>query len=323
MVATAIGIDLGGTALRAALVDSEGCVLAHVQTQTAATEGHEAVIDQMKQLVSELRRARPEATPLGVGIGSPGPVDIDRGIVLSPPTLSGWHSVPLADILARSLGLPVILDNDAHAAALGEWEFGAARGLDHFVYITVSTGIGGGVVCDGRLLRGQGGRAGHVGHMAVTDTDVICGCGNRGCWEALASATALGLAARRAAAAEADSLINVLANDAPIDARIVGAAARRGDRLALQLVEREAELLGAGITSLIHLYAPERVIVGGGLSALFDMMQPTIEAVIEKRAMTAFRSVRLEKAALGERTGVIGAAALCLRTRDRGSDAPG
>jgi glucokinase len=314
----AFGIDLGGTELRAALVGETGAVLAHAQTKTAADAGPEAIVRQIEALVGAIKAAAADVIPVGVGIGAPGPLDTSRGLVQSPPTLRGWTDVPLAAILSERLGLPAVLDNDGHAAALGEWAFGAAIGAEDFVYITVSTGIGGGVVCDGRLLRGRGGRAGHVGHMIVTEADVLCNCGNRGCWEALASGPALAAAAQAALSLHPDSLIKAIAGEGPIDARMVGSAARKGDELALRLVRREAEILGAGIASLIHLFSPECVILGGGLSALFDLMQPTIEAAIAARAMPAFRDTRLVKAALGDRTGVVGAASLVLsRHADR------
>lgn len=317
-MARAFGIDLGGTELRAALVDDTGAVVAHARTRTSQG-GPDAVIGQMLALIDEITASGDYSPPVGVGVGAPGPLDSTLGLVQSPPNLRGWSDVPLARILSDRLGLPVVLDNDGHVAALAEWAFGAARATDNFVYITVSTGIGGGVVVDGHLLRGRGGRAGHIGHMIMTDADVRCSCGNRGCWEALAAGPALATAACEAIAMEPDSLIRSLAGDGPIDARIVGVAARAGDDLALRLIRREAELLGAGITSLIHLYSPERVILGGGLSALFDLMQPTIEAVLAERVMPTFRETRLVKAALGDRTGVVGAAALVLQPRGAGA----
>jgi glucokinase len=305
---TAIGVDLGGTELRAALVDGQGQVLDHAQTRTDAAGGPDAVIAQILALVA-LIRGRTGVLPAGVGVGSPGPLDARAGVVIAPPSLTGWDRVPLRAILADRLGLPVALDNDGHAAALGEWRFGAAIGLSDFVYVTVSTGIGGGIVCDGRLLRGRGGLAGHIGHMIVTEDPVACACGNRGCWEALASGPALGRAARIAAQRRPDS---VLAATGTVDARRVGEAARCGDALALDLIEREARWLGLGITSLLHLFSPERVLVGGGLSAVFDLMAPTLTATVARRAMPVFRAVPILPAALGPRTGVIGAATLIL-----------
>ena len=310
---TALGIDLGGTDLRVALVSDAGDVLSHVRTQTAASAGPEAVIAQIVALVGSLPSPLEAPPPEGIGIGSPGPLDAGSGVVQSPPTLAGWRDVPLARQIADRLALPTALDNDGHAAALGEWRYGAARGCDSFIYVTISTGIGGGIVVDGRMLRGVGGLAGHVGHMVVTDAaDAVCACGNRGCWEAVASGTALARAARQAVAAHPQSLLATLAADDHVDGRLVGTAARAGDPVALQLVEAEARHLGAGLTGLIHLLSPQRIVLGGGVTALLDLMQPIIEAEITRRTMTPFHGVAVVPARLGPSTGVIGAAALIL-----------
>jgi glucokinase len=222
----------------------------------------------------------------------------------------GWNGAALTGPLAELTGLPVTLDNDGHAAARGEWRHGAGRGLDDFVYITVSTGIGGGVVSGGRLLRGRMGLAGHVGHMTVSDTSEPCACGNRGCWEALASGTALGRAARAAIGARPASLIRELAGTEPPSARHVGEAARQRDALARELIEAEARWLGIGIVNLLHLFSPRRVVVGGGVSAILDLLEPGIRAAILRRALPHFRDVDLVRAELGSAAGMVGAAAL-------------
>lgn len=312
MMATALGIDIGGTDLRVALIGDGGKVLSHARTATAASAGPDAVITQIVALAETLVHPLGSPNPDGIGIGSPGPLDADRGLVQSPPTLAGWHDVPLAEAIADRLKLPTALDNDGHVAALGEWRYGAARGATTFAYVTISTGIGGGIVVDGRMLRGEGGRAGHVGHMVTTDAPVRCVCGNLGCWEALASGTALARAARQAVTQAPHSLLARLATDRPADGRLVGEAARAGDAVALALLEAEARHIAAGLTSLIHLLSPQRIVIGGGLSALLDLMQPTIEAEVARRTMAVFHGVDIVAAELGPATGVIGAAALIL-----------
>lgn len=313
MTRAAVGIDLGGTELRAAVVDEGGRVLSRAQTKTDARGGPAAVIEQMAALFADVRDAVPGVTPVGIGVGSPGPLDAEAGIVIGPPTLHGWRDVPLRDLLAERLGLPVRLDNDGHAAVLGEWRFGAGRGLSSFVYITVSTGIGGGIVVDGHLLRGRRGMAAHVGHMIVeAGSDVVCSCGNPGCWEALASGSALDRAGRAAAAREPGGTIARIAAGNPVTARHVMAAAREGDDTALALVGREGRYLGAGIVSLLHLFSPERVVIGGGLSNGLDLLADPIRATIAARAMPAFRDVPVGSSALGLDVGLIGAAALAL-----------
>lgn len=304
----AVGIDLGGTELRAGLVGEDGRILAQESTGTDVAAGPAAAVQTMAAMARAVSRGVEHV--VGIGLCAPGPLDGGRGILLTPPTLPGWDGAPLAEPLAALAGLPVFLENDGHAAAIGEWRHGAAQGLDDFVYVTVSTGIGGGIVSGGRLLRGRLGLAGHVGHMTVSDTSEPCACGNRGCWEALASGTALGLAARAAMPAHPGSLVAKLAEGGPASARHVGEAARRGDALALDLVAAEARWLGIGLVNLLHLFSPRRIVLGGGVSALLDLLEPGIRAEINTRALRHFRDVELVRARLGAAAGIIGAAAL-------------
>jgi glucokinase len=305
----AVGIDLGGTELRVGVVAGDGSVLARETTPTDVAAGSAAAVRTMAEMV---RSVATGAAPVAIGLCAPGPLDAERGVLLTPPTLPGWDGAALTGPLAELTGLPVTLDNDGHAAAYGEWRHGAGRGMDDFVYITVSTGIGGGVVSGGRLLRGRLGLAGHVGHMTVSDTSEPCACGNRGCWEALASGTALGRAARAALRERSGSLIAACAGTAPVTARHVGQAAAQGDALAQQLLHAEARWLGIGIVNLLHLFSPRRVVVGGGVSALFDLLEPGIREVIQKRALPHFRAVDLARAELGDAAGMVGAACLAL-----------
>lgn len=302
-MAVAIGIDLGGTELRAAAMDEAGVVLSHAQVPTAAHAGPAAVIAQMQTLVEEVGAG---LTPIGIGIGSPGPLDAEAGLVIHAPMLSGWRDVPLARLMAARTGLPTVIENDANVAALAEWRFGAGQGARHLVYVTVSTGIGGGIIIDGRLLRGYRGMAGEIGHMAMTEAPIPCACGGLGCFEALASGSALGRRAQEA------GLLGDAPVSAPVSAREVAAMAAQGHPLARALMRDEARYLGLGFTNLLHLYAPEVIVVGGGLSACLPAMAGDIQAVIEARAMPAFRAVPVLAAGLGARAGVIGAALLGL-----------
>jgi glucokinase len=293
----AIGIDLGGTELRAAVVSADGAVLAHARTMTAAMDGPEAVIAQMADLVGQIA---PGHDICGVGIGSPGPLDAEAGVVIEAPMLRGWDNMPLAELACARLGLPVRIDNDANVAALAEWRFGAGRGLRHMVYVTVSTGIGGGVIVDGKLMHGHLSLAAEIGHMMITEAPVPCLCGATGCWEALASGTALGQRATE---------LGVFGR---VTARDVARLAEGGNAVAQDLLAEEARYLGIGFVNLLHLYAPEMIVVGGGVSECLPAMRPAIEAVIQRRAMLAYRDVPIVAAALGHRAGVIGAALLVL-----------
>lgn len=295
----AIGIDLGGTELRAAAMDETARILRHARLPTAADAGPAAIVEQMARLVDEVSSGM---VPTGIGIGSPGPLDVAAGTVIHAPMLRGWRDVPLARLVAARTGLPTFLENDANAAALAEWRFGAARGLRHMVYVTVSTGIGGGIIIDGRLLHGHRSLAGEIGHMIVTDAPLRCACGGFGCWEALASGTALG---RRATAAG-------LRAEEGVTARLVAERAAAGDDTARRLMAEEARYLGLGFANLLHLYAPQMIVVGGGVSAALPQMAEEIARTVAARVMPAYRDVPLRAAALGTQAGVIGAALLAL-----------
>ncbi len=306
-----IGVDLGGTQLRAVLIDRDGRIYRHDRTDTAARSGPSAVIGQIEQLIERLTHDLDRTEIIGVGVGTPGPLDPADGIVRKAPNLAGWIDVPLRDELVARTGLPVIVGNDANAAALGEWRFGVGQGTRHFVYVTISTGIGGGVIANGKLLLGKRGLAGEVGHMTMAVDGPLCGCGNRGCWEALASGTALARIAAEAVRHES-SLITALAGDEPIKGRHIAAAAAQGDQLALRLMAREGELIGIGLVNLLHLYAPERIALGGGVIKSWALLEPHARRAIEERAMPAYRDTPIDVASLGEQVGVIGAAALML-----------
>ena len=311
-----IGIDLGASQVRAALVDRRGHLLARAACATDAVGGPGAVIQQMQSLVAEVTSSLPPA-PLheqvaGVGVCSPGPLDAQAGVVACIPTLAGWIDVPLVAQLSSALGLPVRLDNDAIGAAVGEWHFGAGQGLTDFVYMTVSTGIGGGVIADGHVLRGRRSMAAHIGHMNTAPHGAVCSCGNQGCWEAQASGTALGLRGRTLAAQRPDSVLHALGPH--FGAREIVEAARQGDSLALELMAEEARQLGIGIVSLLHLFSPQLIVMGGGVSQAFDLLREGIQREIAQRAMPPFRDVPVVTAALGENAGLVGAASLVMRS---------
>ena len=297
----AIGIDIGGTQLRVALVDGSGAILRRAAVRTEASAGPSAVIAQIAELVAQVTDGVDRSAVLGAGVSCPGPLDTITGTALGVPTLAGWTDIPVVRLIGAALDLPVRLENDGIAAANGEWRFGAGRGLANLVYVTVSTGIGGGIVLDGRLLHGRRGMAGHVGHMIVERDGVLCACGNRGCWEAYASGTAFAAAATKAAKPLAD-------------AKAVFDAARGGDALALSLVAEEADWLGIGVVSLAHLFSPQKIIIGGGLANGFDLLLPGIARRLAEGAMPAFRDVEVVPAMLGDNPGLVGAAALWFPT---------
>ncbi len=304
----AIGIDLGGTQLRAALINQSGAILRRMALATAAAAGPTAVTEQLHQVATAVSAGVGPEQLIGVGVSSPGPIDTERGIALAIPTLAGFDGAPFAQMIQERIGLPVWLENDAIAAALGEWRFGAGKGHRNLVYVTVSTGIGGGVVADGQLLHGRRGLAGHIGHMTIVRDGAPCPCGNNGCWEAYASGTAFARRARLRAAGNASTTLG--RDGAPIDGRAVFAAAAAGDALAIALVAEQADLLGVGITNLLHLYSPEVIVMGGGVAQSFDALLPGIAARVAGSAMPAFRDTPVVRAGHGDNSGLIGAATL-------------
>lgn len=303
-----IGVDLGGTQIRAVRIDRDGQIHAHQRVATA-TAGPQDVIAQIEQLIAAMVGDVPPEEIIGVGVASPGPVDLRTGVALRAPTIAGWFDIPLKALLEEQTGLHVDLQNDANMAALGEWRFGSGRGCAHFVYVTISTGIGGGVIVDNKLLLGRKGMAGEVGHMTLLPDGPACTCGNRGCWEALASGTALAQFAADALAAGQPSLIREIAAGAPVRGAHVAAAAERGDPLALALMQREGEWIGIGVTNLLLLYSPERLAIGGGVSQNMALLEPHIRRTVDTRVMPPFRDVPIAAAQLGDNAGVIGAAA--------------
>jgi glucokinase len=305
-----IGVDLGGTQLRAAMADEQGQLYDEVRVLTAVDEGPPAVIEQILECVGRARAALPAGGELlGIGIGAPGPLDPYEGVVLGPPTLPGWDYVPLRAAVAERTGLPVELGNDANAAALGEWMFGAGRGRQNLVYLTVSTGIGGGVIADGRLLLGYRGSAAEVGMQIIDPV-------NLSYWEELASGTGLGHAAADAMIDEPASLLHGLASPETVTGADVARAAAAGDALALRLMDREGELLGLGLVNMLHLFAPEQILLGGSVVIHNPGLIDRARQIIRARAHAIYQDVPIELAALGDRAGILGAVGLFLHMRE-------
>ncbi|MGQ9584056.1 MAG: ROK family protein [Anaerolineae bacterium] len=314
-MARILAVDVGGTQLRAAVADEHGHLFSRATMLTRASEGLSAVLARIGSVAAEA------VAPVGwdrvdaVGVAAPGPLDPVAGVVLGAPNLPGWENVPLRDELARRTGKPVVVGNDANVAALAEHRFGAGRGLRHLIYITVSTGIGGGMIVDGKLLLGARGLAGEVGHMVLEPLGPRCGCGNRGCLEALASGTAIGRQAREQIGAGAETGILKFAGGVveKVTAREVSQAAQAGDELALALLRRAGYYLGLGIYNLLALLNPEAVVLGGSVmkagDLLFDPIWETVRAVTPRPYWEALRIVPAE---LGDDVGLLGALALVL-----------
>jgi glucokinase len=302
-----VGIDLGGTQLRVAVADARGELRTVVREPTEANRGSKHVIDRIvaavaKALAQDGTAAR---SVRALGIGMPGPVDPATGIVHSPVNLPGFHDVPLNRILSRSTGIPSYLYHDAHLAALGELHRGAARGARDLVYVTVSTGVGAGLIFRGRLYPGGHGFAGEVGHIVVQPGGPRCRCGNHGCVEAIASGTGIARAARELAPSATRSRLHGMAEPTAAD---VVRAARQGDALANQILENAGSALGIAMGTLINLLNPEMIVLGGSvLRAGRPLLRPMRRSILASSWKSSRRGLRIVRPALGDDAGVIGA----------------
>jgi glucokinase len=312
-----IGIDLGGTKIGTGLVSVHGEVLASDYQPTDAIQGQDAVI---KRMVEAAHRVMAEAGVSvndisGVGIGSPGPLDIPKGMLIDPPNLPTWRNVPLRQIVQDRLGVPAYLENDANAAAIGEYLYGAGQGTRNMIYVTVSTGIGGGLILNGQIYHGVNGSAGEIGHMTIMPRGPHCGCGNRGCLEALASGTAIAREGQELVNRGVPTLIAEIVKDAPysVSAKNVVDAMNRGDAYATEIVTQAMYYLGVGMANLVNLFSPEMIVIGGGLSNLGNALLDPVRRAIRLRAFpSAAEHVTVRLAKLGAEVGIVGAAGAAL-----------
>lgn len=318
----AIGVDIGGTKVAAGLVDEAGRIVA---SQRRSTPGHDvvAVEDTIVEVVQSLAAAATEPVA-GVGIGAAGFVSADGATVLFSPHLA-WRNEPLRDAIQGRLGLPVLLDNDANGAAWAEYRFGAGRGETRLVCITLGTGIGGGIVMDGRLERGRYGLAGEFGHMVLVPGGHRCECGNRGCWEQYASGRALGREARELAESGSprarDLLARVDGDIAALHGPVVTEAAAEGDEVAVEIVEEVGRWLGIGLANLAAALDPGTFVIGGGVSAVGEMLLVPARAALA-RTLTGrgYRQTAVVvQAQQGPLAGLLGVADLARLSRPTGS----
>jgi glucokinase len=314
-----LALDLGGTQVRAAVVRGDGTVLTQRRTRTPVEEGGESIVRACLETLVDCRRAYAEtARPIGIaaiGIAAPGPVDPIRGWVIDPPNLGPtFHDTPLAARASARLALPAFLDRDTQAAALGEGAFGVARGCQDFLYLTVSTGIGGAIVSGGILLRGPDGTAGELGHLLIDRHGPVCGCGATGHLEAIASGSAIARAARLRIEAGESPVLARLARErgTAFGAREVAEAEIAGDPVAAALMGDAREAFAAACVGLVDVFNPALIVVGGSLAAgQGDRWLDPARAAVERAAFRVpGRRVRIVPAALGADVGLVGAAVL-------------
>ena len=306
-----LGIDIGATHITLVVTDLAAQVLGEVENPWAIERGPEACLQQVDRLARELLRrtgGRPE-TPLRViGAGVPGPVSEGQGLVTAPPIMPGWHGFPIRDRMQALWGKPVRLLNDANLGALGEWAYGAARGIQDMVYIKVGTGIGAGLLIDGQIYRGLTGSAGEIGHLTIDENGPLCACGNHGCLEAIAGGRAIALQAQQAVSKGQRTQLSTIDPVEQITARDVAAAARRGDLLSQQILTRAGSHIGIAIAGLVNMFNPGMIIIGGGVAQTGDILLEPMRQAVQRRSLpAATRVVRITTAMLGRRSSSMGA----------------
>ncbi len=313
MTPTILAVDIGGTRFRVAVVTAGGVILSRDSDFTLPEQGPASCLARMESLARKLMDRAQNNPPLAVCVGAPGPLDPWTGVIFSPPNLPGWDSLPLKSLLESAFGLPVLVANDANLAALGEYGFGAGRGCRHMVYITVSTGIGGGIIADGELLLGSRGLAGEIGHTTISTRGPLCSCGNRGCLEAMAAGPAIAAAGQRAIRNGRSALLRSMAGDVPtgVTSELVVRAAAQNDPAARHIVRHAGTIIGVGLANLTHIIDTQIIVVGGGVAmgAGALLLDPARQE-FQKRVMPPFRGTRIVPAALGDDAGLAGAAAL-------------
>lgn len=304
-----VAIDLGGTSTRAAFYASaEPPAQAQHKFPTPSERGPDAVLDRIAQAIEAV--LPPKTRPDRIGVGAPGPLDPYRGIILDTPNLAGMLNMPLRDRIAERFACPVALGNDANLAALGELRYGAGRGASHLLYLTIGTGIGGGVIVDGRQLLGKRGLAAELGHMQVHTGGERCGCGQIGHLEAIASGPAIARAARqRLLSGEPSSMSRLPGCPDSITTNDIGRAALQGDPLARSVLEEAGRAIGRHLASLVHAFDPEVIVLGGGVSLIGPLFFEPIERAMRLHVMhpAYLDGLRLVPAELGDEAGLIGA----------------
>ncbi|HXK34760.1 MAG TPA: ROK family protein [Dehalococcoidia bacterium] len=308
------GIDLGGTKILVLLATEDGRIIGDARLATHAAEGPGPVI---ARIVAAVREAADEAgigmdDVRGAGVSAPGPIDRDEGVITQPPNLPGWDHVELAKIIRSELGVRAWLENDANCQAIAEHRYGAGRGYRDMIFLTVSTGIGGGIIIDNRLYVGASGAAGELGHLIVSPEGPACGAGHIGCLEAYASGTAI---ARRAAelvrAGRLPRTARLAEQTPPLAAHHVHMAADQGETEALEIIHAAGRYLGLGLATLIHAFNPQAIVLGGGLINIGeDLLGPARETARQRTFVQSWDDAQIIEGELGERSAALGAIAV-------------
>ncbi len=316
MSALFASVDLGGTNVSAAIADNEGRIMAEARQPTLSHDGPGPVLERIAAVINGLAK-QAGTRPAALGMGVPGLVDLANGVTKFLPNLpTQWREVPVRATVEPKIGCPVYLLNDARAATLGELVFGRGRDARTMIFFTLGTGVGGGVVVDRQLRLGPLGAAGEIGHQTILPDGPLCGCGNHGCLETLASGPAIAAeGVRLLLSGNAPRLHDICGGDlARVSPATMGAAARAGDAAVAAAIQRAAEWLGIGAANLVTILHPDLIVLGGGVAELGDLLLAPVRATIRRRVgMFPATDVRVERSALGDKAGLMGGIALAQR----------
>lgn len=309
-----IGVDVGGTNIKIALVDFEGKIIYSNTIPTRAEMGFEAGVSNIKQAIRDLTQETNQdfKSIEAIGFGLPGQIDYQTGMVKNLPNIPGWTNIPLAKLIEDEFSIPTRLDNDVRCAALGELNFGAGKDCRNLICITIGTGIGSGIILNGKLVRGAANAAGEIGHIKLTlGHGPLCGCGDHGCFEAYASGPSIVSMAKEYISGGKSAKYKEMAPDGIITPYLVAQAALQGDAVSIQIFKQIGEIIGIGLSSVVNLLNPEKIIIGGGVADAGNILLEPIRKTIHNRAMPIqAQSVKIVPAQLANTAGVIGASLL-------------
>ena len=313
MTEVAIAVDLGGTNVRCSVIDDTGSVLFDSQQSSAGNEGVDAVIQRIARMIDNAAEDQHLDDDVAVGVAAPGPLDLERGVVRYAPNLRGWNEVPLREELEQRTGRRIVLGNDANAQALGEFFFGSASEIANMVYVALGTGFGGGVIAEGRLIDGERGLGGELGHTTINMLGPRCTCGSFGCVEAYCSGWAIARDGQALGDSSRSPALEQIASQREVTAEDVSKAALDGDPTAAAVIDDAGRALGAALGNFVNIFNPDMIVIGGGLAEIGDrLIDPALESM-ERYALTDLREgVDIVRSSLGTQTGLFGAAAMVL-----------
>lgn len=308
----AVGVDLGGTSIKLGIVSNKGAIVKKYSIETRAEEGHERVIKQINKGIAHLLKNNKKFIS-GIGIGAPGAVNTKKGTIEYPPNIPGWKKVALGKILNKEFGLPVFIENDANAAAIGELIFGAGKKYDNFIMATLGTGVGGGIIINKKIFRGESGGAGELGHMTIDANGKDCKCGSKGCIETYIGNSYLTESVKAKLSENSDSKVfELIGGDySRLEPKIIYDALILGDQFAAEVVENIGFELGCALASAVNLLDISKIIIGGGVAGFGKPLFDAIEKTVKERVLTSFSPrVKVNAAKLKNNAGIKGASSL-------------